>query len=57
MHTVFFITAALLFLGSSCVSGVSFKRHFFEGQISDLKGGAEMTECEGDFILVHDMNA
>jgi hypothetical protein len=57
MHTVFFITAAIFLLGSSCVSGVSFQRHFFEGQISAFKGGAEMTESEGDFIPVHDVNA
>jgi len=44
-------------LGSSCVSGVSFKRQVFEGQISAFKGGAEMTECEGDFIPGHDINA
>jgi hypothetical protein len=57
MHTVFFITAAILLLGSSCVSGVSFKRHLFEWQISAFKWGAEMTECEDDFIPVNDMNA
>lgn len=57
MHTVFFTTAAIFLLGSSWVSGVSFKHQFLEGQISAFKGSAEMTEYEGDFIPGHDMNA
>ena len=57
MQTVFFITAAILLLGSSCVSAVSFQRHISEGQISAFKGDAVVAECEGDFVPRHAMNA